>query len=99
MIKLNLKPLGSRLIIKSVVENDVTKSGIILPETTDKEKPIRGEVLAVGPGKFLENGQREKIDLKVGDKILFEKYGSDEYKVDDQEFLVVDYDKVVAVVK
>ncbi len=99
MTKLNLKPLGSRLIIKSVVENDVTKSGIILPETTDKERPIRGEVLAVGPGKFLENGQREKIDLKVGDKILFEKYGSDEYKVDDQEFLVVDYDKVVAVVK
>ena len=98
MAKLKIQPLGSRLIVKPIIEDEVTKSGIILPETADKEKPIRGEVLAIGPGKFLENGQREKIDLKVGDKVLFEKYGSDEYKIDDEEFLVVDYDKVVAVI-
>ena len=77
MSRLNLKPLGSRLIIKPIIENEKTKSGIILPDTVDKEKPIKGEVLAIGSGKTLENGQREKIDLKVGDKILFEKYGSD----------------------
>jgi len=99
MAKLKLEPLGSRLIVKSIIEDEKTKSGIILPETADKEKPIRGEVLAIGQGKFLENCQREKIDLKVGDKILFEKYGADEYKVDSEEFLVVDYDKVVAVIK
>ncbi len=99
MEKLKLQPLGSRLIVKAIAEKEVTKSGIILPETADKERPVRGEVLAIGPGKTLENGQREKIDLKVGDKILFEKYGADEYKVDDKEFLVVDYEKVVAVVK
>ena len=99
MAKLKLEPLGSRLIVKPFVEDEVTKTGIILPETADKERPIRGEVLAVGLGKFLENGQREKIDLKVGDTILFEKYGSDEYKVDNEEFLVVEYDKVVAVIK
>ncbi|MDA2936327.1 co-chaperone GroES [Patescibacteria group bacterium AH-259-L05] len=99
MAKLKLEPLGSRLIVKPVVEDEVTKSGIILPDTADKERPIRGEVVSVGPGKMLENGQREKIDLKVGDKILFEKYGSDEYKLDNEEFLVVDYDKVVAVIK
>jgi len=99
MSRLNLKPLGSRLIIKPIIENEKTKSGIILPDTVDKEKPIKGEVLAIGPGKTLENGQREKIDLKVGDKILFEKYGSDEYKVNEEEFLVVEYDKVVAVIK
>ncbi len=99
MSRLNLKPLGSRLIIKPIIENEKTKSGIILPDTVDKEKPIKGEVLAIGSGKTLENGQREKIDLKVGDKILFEKYGSDEYKVDNEEFLVVEYDKVVAVIK
>lgn len=98
MSKINLKPLGSRLIIKPIIEDEITKSGIVLPETVDKEKPVRGEVLAIGPGKTLENGQREKIDLKVGDKILFEKYGSDEYKVDNQEFLVIEYDKVVAVI-
>lgn len=99
MEKLKLQPLGSRLIIKPVAEKEVTKAGIILPETADKERPVRGEVLAIGPGKTLENGQREKIDLKVGDKILFEKYGADEYKVDGQEFLVVDYEKIVAVIK
>ncbi|MDA2921954.1 co-chaperone GroES [Patescibacteria group bacterium AH-259-L07] len=99
MAKLKLEPLGSRLIIKPIVEDEVTKSGIILPDTADKERPVRGEVVSVGPGKTLENGQREKIDLKVGDKILFEKYGSDDYKLDNEEFLVVDYDKVVAVIK
>ena len=99
MAKLKLKPLGSRLVVKPITEDEVTKAGIILPETADRERPIRGEVLAVGSGRFLENGQREVIDLKVGDKILFEKYGSDEYKVDNQEFLVVEYDKVVAVIK
>lgn len=99
MEKLKLQPLGSRLIVKPIAEKEVTKSGIILPETADKERPVRGEVLAIGPGKTLENGQREKIDLKVGDKILFEKYGADEYKVEEQEFLVIDYEKVVAVIK
>ena len=99
MVKFNLKPLGSRLIIKPIIEDEVSKAGIILPETADKEKPIRGEVLAIGSGRVLDNGQREKIDLKVGDKILFEKYGSDEYKVGEEEFLVVEYDKVVAVIK
>jgi len=99
MAKLKLKPLGSRLIVKPIEEDEVTKTGIILPDTADKEKPIRGKVIAIGPGKILENGQREVIDLKVGDKVLFEKYGSDEYKIGEEEFLVVEYDKVVAVIK
>jgi len=99
MAKINLQPLGSRLIVKPILEDEITKFGIILPDSADREKPIRGEVLAIGQGKNLNNGQREKMDLKVGDKILFEKYGSDEYKIDNQEFLVVDYDKIVAVIK
>ncbi len=99
MAKINLQPLGSRLIVKPILEDEVTKFGIILPDSAERDKPIRGEVLAIGQGKNLNNGQREKMDLKVGDKILFEKYGSDEYKVNNQEFLVVDYDKVVAVIK
>ncbi|MCF7907034.1 co-chaperone GroES [Patescibacteria group bacterium] len=96
---LKLKPMGSRLIVEPIIENEVSKAGIILPETTDKEKPVRGKVIALGPGKSLDNGQRENIDLKVGDNILFEKYGSDEYKVEGKEFLVVDYDRVVAVIQ
>jgi len=99
MAKIDLQPLGSRLIVKPILEDEVTKFGIILPDSAERDKPIRGEVLAIGQGKNLNNGQREKMDLKVGDKILFEKYGSDEYKVNNQEFLVVDYDKVVAVIK
>jgi len=95
---LKLKPMGSRLIIEPTAQNEVSKGGIILPDTTDKEKPVQGKVIAIGPGKTLNNGQREVIDLKVGDKILFEKYGSDEYKIEEKEFLVVDYDRVVAVI-
>jgi len=95
---LKLKPMGSRLIIEPTAQNEVSKGGIILPDTTDKEKPVQGKVIAIGPGKTLSNGQREVIDLKVGDKILFEKYGSDEYKIEEKEFLVVDYDRVVAVI-
>ena len=94
-----IKPLGSRLIVKPIKEDEKTKAGILLPDTAEKEKPIKGEVVAIGSGKILDNGQRETIDLKVGDKILFEKYGSDEYKLDDEEFLVVEFDKVVAVIK
>ena len=94
-----IKPLGSRLIVKPIKEDEKTKAGILLPDTAEKEKPIKGEVVAIGSGKILENGQRETIDLKVGDKILFEKYGSDEYKLDDEEFLVVEFDKVVALIK
>jgi len=93
-----LKPMGSRLIVEPIIQNEVSKGGIILPDTADKEKPIQGKVIAIGPGKTLSNGQREVLDLKVGDKILFEKYGSDEYKVEEKEFLVVDYDRVVAII-
>jgi len=98
-MKLKRKPLGDRVIIKPIEEDEVTKAGIVLPETVDKEKPIKGEILAVGPGKVLENGQRLKMDVKVGDKVLFEKYGTDEYKMDDEEILVVEYDKIVGILK
>ncbi len=99
MAKLNLKPLGSRIIVKPIIEDEVSKAGIVLPDTANKEKPQKGEVLKVGEGRTLDNGKKEDIELKVGDKILFEKYGSDEYKLGDEEFLVVDYDKVVAIIK
>lgn len=99
MEKIKLQPLGSKLVVKPIIEDEITKSGIILPDTVDKERPVKGKVLALGPGRLLDNGQREKIDLKVGDKILFEKYGADEYKLDNEEFLVVDYDKVVGLIK
>jgi chaperonin GroES len=94
---MNLKPLGDNIIVKAVAKEEVTKSGIILPETLDKEKPEQGEVLAVGEGKILENGTRSKMEVKVGDRIIFKKYSPDEFKIDGAEVLVVSQSDVIAI--
>ena len=95
----NLKPLGDHVIIKPLSEEETTKSGIILPDTVDKEKPEKGEVLAVGPGKILDNGQRAEMSVKVGNKIIFKKYSPDEIKVGDDEVLVIKEEDVIAVIE
>lgn len=96
---MKLKPLGDRIIVKPIQEDEVTKGGIILPDTAEKEKPEKGEVIAVGPGKILDNGQRLEMEVKVGDKILFTKYGPDEIKVDDEEILVIKQEDILAIIK
>ena len=83
-----LKPLGKRVLIKQVEQEEVTKSGIVLPGTASKEKPITGEVLAVG---------KEVEDVKVGDKVIFEKYSGTEVKDGDDSFLILDIDNVLAI--
>ncbi|WP_027365301.1 co-chaperone GroES [Desulfotruncus alcoholivorax] len=83
-----IRPLGDRVVVKQVPSEEVTKSGIVLPDTA-KEKPQQGEVVAVGSGRLLDNGQRVPIDLKVGDKILFSKYAGNEVKIDDVEYLIL----------
>jgi chaperonin GroES len=94
---MNIKPLGERVVIK-VIENEVTtKSGIVLPDTA-KEKPQLGEVLAVGSGKLLDNGQRVAVDVKVGDRVLFAKYAGTEVKLDGEEYMVLKESDVLAVV-
>jgi chaperonin GroES len=96
---LNLKPLGDKVIVKALsAKDEATRSGIILPDTVDKEKPEQGEVIAVGPGKLLENGQRAVMSVKTGDKILFKKYSPDEIKVDGQEYLVLSESDILAVI-
>ena len=92
---MNLKPLNDNLIIKPTEE--ITKGGIVLPESVDREKPEKGEVLAIGPGKLLENGQRAEMGVKVGDNVVFKKYSPDEIKVDDQKYLVISESDVIAV--
>lgn len=94
-----LKPLGDHLIVRGLNKEEVTKFGLILPDTVDKERPERGEVIAVGPGKILENGSRGTMDVKVGDKVVFKKYAPDEIKIDDQEYLVIRMDEVVAIIE
>ncbi|MFH1367146.1 MAG: co-chaperone GroES [Patescibacteria group bacterium] len=96
---MNLKPLNDKVIVKGLTNEEVTKAGIVLPDTAEKEKPEKGEVLAVGPGKLLENGQRSQMSVKVGDKVLFKKYGPDEVKVDDEELLVVSEEDIIAVIE
>ncbi|MSR85152.1 co-chaperone GroES [Candidatus Uhrbacteria bacterium] len=96
---MKLRPLSDRLIIKAANKEEMTKSGIILPDTVDKERPEQGEVIAVGPGKMLDNGSRAPMDVKVGDKVVFKKYSPDEIKIDDQEYLVVAASDVMAVLE
>lgn len=95
---MKLKPLGDRLIVEPVNSDEVTKSGIILPDTVDKEKPEKGKVLAIGPGKLLENGTRLPLEVKVGDVVIFKKYSPDEVKVDDKDYLVLSESDIMAVV-
>ncbi len=98
-MKLKLKPLGDHLVVKVSKEDKVTKSGIVLPDTVDKEKQETGEVIAVGPGKILENGSRASMDVAVGQKVLFKKYALDEFKIDDEEFGTLQLSDVIAIIE
>lgn len=98
-MSLTLKPLGDHLVVKVSKEDKITKSGIVLPDTVDKEKQETGEVIAVGPGKLLDNGTRAPMEVKVGDKVLFKKYALDEFKLDEEEFGTLQLSDVIAIVE
>jgi len=93
---MKIRPLHDRVIVKRVEEEKLSAGGIVIPDSA-AEKPIKGEVVAVGNGKILENGEQRKLDLKVGDKVLFGKYSGTEVKVDGQELLVMREEDVMAV--
>ena len=95
---MNIKPLGDRVVVRSLDEEEKTPSGIILPDTA-KEKPQRGEVLAVGPGKVLENGTRQAMEVKSGDTVIFAKYAGSEVKVDGEEVLILRESDVLAILR
>ena len=89
MASLNLRPLGDRVVVKPLAREEVTKSGIVLPDTA-REKPQQGEVLAVGPGRVLDTGERVTPDVKQGERVLFAKYSGTEVKLDqDQDALLI----------
>jgi chaperonin GroES len=97
--KLKLKPLGSRVVVKALEREEITKSGIVLPDTA-KEKPQEGRVLAVGPGdRHPDTGQRIPVELKEGDRILFQKYSGTDFKLDDEELLILSEKDVLALVE
>lgn len=95
---MKLKPVNDHIIIKPAAAQEMTKSGIVLPGTADKEKPEKGEVIAVGPGRLLDTGQRAPMSVAVGDTVVFKKYAPDEVTIDGEEFLVIAENDVIAVV-
>ncbi len=95
---MRIRPLYDRLVVKRIAEETTTKGGIIIPDTA-KEKPISGEVLAVGSGKIQENGAVRPMDVKAGDKILFGKYTGTEVKIDGEDHLILREDDVLAVIE
>jgi chaperonin GroES len=96
---MQIQPLGDKVVVKPSAKEEVTKSGIVLPDTADKDRPEQGEVIAAGPGKLLENGQRAAMNVKVGDKILFKKYSPDEFKIDGEELLVLSESDIIGIIK
>jgi chaperonin GroES len=92
-----LQPLGDRVVIKPTPREEMTKSGIVLPDTA-KEKPQEGEIIAVGPGAFDTEGKRMPMDVKVGQKVLYGKYAGTEFKVEDDELLIVSQKDILAIV-
>ena len=96
---MQIHPLNDKVVVKPLKQEEVTKSGIVLPDSARDEKPEQGEVVAVGTGKVLDNGQRSPMSVKVGDKVLFTKYSPDEVEVDGETYLVIEEEKILAVIK
>ncbi|MBN1331930.1 co-chaperone GroES [Candidatus Dojkabacteria bacterium] len=99
MAKPNIKPVGSNILVKPLEEEKKTDSGIVLPDTVDKEKPQKGEVVALGTRRLSESGVKIDFTVKVGDKIIFKKYSPDEVEVDGTQYLVMSEDDILAVIK
>jgi len=93
-----LRPLGDRVVVRPTPREEMTKSGIVLPDTA-KEKPQEGLILAVGPGRILDDGKREQVDVRKGDKVLYAKYAGTEFKIDGEELLIISQKDILAVVE
>ena len=96
---MNIKPLGDHILIEPVKEEEKTKAGIFLPETASKERSEEGKVIATGPGKMTDEGKIIPMSVKPGDKVLFTKYGPNEIKVDNKEYLIATESDILAVIE
>jgi chaperonin GroES len=94
---LNLKPLGDRVVIKPKKAEEKTKSGIVLPATASKDRPIMGEVVAVGVGKLSEKGDRVPLEVKVGDSVIYSEYAGTQFKLEEQEYLILREEDILAI--
>jgi len=96
---MNFKPLSNHVFLEALEEEKVTKSGIVLPDSAEREKPVKGKVLAIGPGKKNDRGEVSSMSVKVGDVVLFKKYGPDEIEIDGKKYLVGDEDDILAIIE
>ena len=96
---MTFRPLSNHIFIEPQEEEKTTKSGIVLPDTAERERPIKGKILSVGPGKLNEKGDRIPMSVKVGDIVLFKKYGPDEIEIDGKKYLVGDEEDVLAILE
>ena len=94
----HLRPLGDRVVLRPKPGEEMTRSGIVIPDTV-KEKPQEGEVIAVGPGRMLDSGSREKVDLEAGQRVLYAKYAGTEFKLEGEELLIVSAKDILAVLE
>ncbi|MDD5700594.1 MAG: co-chaperone GroES [Dehalococcoidales bacterium] len=95
IVAVKLQPLADRLVVKPIQKEETTRGGIIIPDTV-KEKPQEGEVVAVGPGRMTDDGKRIALDIKVGDRVIYSKYGGSEIKVDDEEMIILRESDILA---
>ena len=96
-MSVNIRPLHDRVLAKRVEEGEQVRGGIIIPDTA-KEKPQEAEIIAVGPGKIQEDGKRAPMDVKAGDKVLIGKYSGSEIKIDDEDYVILREDEILAVI-
>jgi chaperonin GroES len=96
---MNIKPLFDHILIEPIKEEEKTKTGILLPATAEKERPEQGKVIAVGPGKKDKTGKRIPPEIKIGDKVLFTKYGPNEIKVGEKEYLIAKEEDILAIIE
>ena len=96
---MKIQPLADPVVIEPISVEEKTKSGIILPETADKERPEQGKVIAVGLGRLLKNGKRKPMEVKKGDLVLFTKYGPNEVKIDNKEYLIAKEEDILAILE
>jgi len=94
---MNLRPLGDHVIVKPLEQEEKTKGGVYLPDTADKDKPFQGEVMAVGQGRLTDEGKRQSMEVKAGDRVIFTKYSGTEVKLDGEKYLILKEDDILAI--
>jgi chaperonin GroES len=96
---MKIEPLHDKVVIRPASPEEVTASGLVIPQTATEEKPMQGEVIAVGPGKRLDNGEIAPMSVKKGDTVLFTKYAPDEVEIEEEEYLVVEEEKILGIIR